>query len=295
MARERTILLGAGRKLQVLEDGDPRGVPVFSLHGSPGSRLLYPPFSADAAAKGIRLIGFDRPGYGGSTPAPGRRVVDEAAHVAAIADDLGIERFAVWGWSGGGAPALACAATLPKRTVAAASLAGVAPYPSEGLDWFDGMGELNVTDFQRALGDPAEWDRKCRKDREELLVATPDQLGEMWASLLSAVDRDALEQELRELMGFLMRQLREGLRKGHEGLRDDALSQMGPYGFDLAAIRVPVQIWQGGQDRMVPFSHGRWLAARVPGADVHLLPEEGHITIGAHHVPDVHRWLASKF
>jgi len=295
MTNERTVRLVSGRKLQVFEAGDPRGVPVFSLHGTPGSRLLYPQFSADAAANGIRLIGYDRPGYGASSAAPGRRVVDEAAHVAAIADELGLDRFGVWGWSGGGAPALACAAVLPKRTVAAASLAGVAPYPAEGLDWFDGMGELNVTDFHRALGDPAEWDRKCRKDREELLTATPGQIGEMWASLFSAVDRDALQGEARDLMEFFIRQLREGLRGGHEGMRDDALSQTGPYGFDLASIAVPVQIWQGGQDRMVPFAHGQWLTARVRGADAHLHPAEGHVTIALRHIPDVHRWLASKF
>jgi len=295
MVRERTVRLESGQKLEVLEGGMAEGLPVFTLHGTPGSRLQYPAFAADAAAKGIRLISYDRPGYGRSSPVPGRRVVDEAAYVAAIADDLGIDRFAVWGWSGGGAPALACAASLPKRVVAAASLAGVAPYPAEGLDWPAGMGELNVSDFHLALEDPTGFDLKCRKDREELLAAGPDQLAEMWASVFSQVDRAALAAEFKELMGFLILQVQEGLKSGHEGMRDDGLSQVRPYGFDPSSIRVPVQIWQGGQDLMVPFAHGKWLAARVPHADVHLEPDEGHITIGGRHIPDVHRWLASKF
>ncbi|MGI0052741.1 MAG: alpha/beta fold hydrolase [Thermoplasmata archaeon] len=175
MVRQSILRLDSGRKLQIAEEGELRGLPIFSLHGSPGSRMVYAPFSADAAAKGIRLISYDRPGYGASSPAPGRRVVDEAANVAAIADDLGIDRFAVWGFSGGGAPALACAAALPRRVVAAASLAGVAPYPAEGLDWFAGMTDSSVADTRLALDDPRGWDLKCRGDRELLLAASPDQ------------------------------------------------------------------------------------------------------------------------
>lgn len=292
MTRESSLRLEGGRPLQVLEVGDRKGLPVFALHGTPGCRLLAELASSGQAAGKIRTISYDRPGYGGSAAAPGRRVVDEASHVAAIADHLGVERFAVWGWSGGGAPALACAAALPKRVVAAVSFAGLAPYGAAGLDWFAGMGELNLEDFRLALQDPPAFDAKCREEREELVEATPATLRESLSSLLSEVDRRALTGGLAR---SLARQTREGLRSGHEGLRDDTASQVRPFGFDAAAIRVPVQLWHGGEDRFVPFSHGHWLAAHVPGAEVHLEPDEGHLTVFARHLPDAERWLASKF
>lgn len=290
--KEQTILLPEGRKLQVLEDGDPRGVPIFSFHGTPGSRLQYPPAVAHARSKGIRLISYDRPGYGGSTPVPGRTVGDVAKDVQAIANDLGIDRFAVSGYSGGGAPTLACAALLPSRVVGAASLAGVAPYPAEGLDWMAGAGELNVEDFELMIRDRPAWEVKNRKEAEEILAATPGQARELMATLLSDVDRAAYTSEVAE---FLLRQSHEGLRNGDEGMRDDSLSMIKPWGFDLESIRVPVQIWHGGQDRFVPFSHGQWISARVPGADVHLEPNEGHISIVIKRGPVALDWLASKF
>ena len=120
-------------------------------HGTPSSGLLYDVHAALAADQGIRLIGYDRPGYGGSTRAPGRRVVDCVADVHAIADGLGLDRFATWGISGGGPHALACAALCDERLVATASLAAVAPYEADGLDWLEGMGESNHAEFGKVL------------------------------------------------------------------------------------------------------------------------------------------------
>lgn len=289
--REHSVRLETGRKLLVREDGKPDGIPVFSLHGTPGCRLMPNLFTDDAATKGIRLISYDRPGYGGSTPAPGRRVVDVASDVAAIADELGLEKFGVWGVSGGGAPALACAAALPKRVLGAASLAGFAPYGADGLDYFAGMGELNIAEFQLMLKDRPAWEAMSRQARDALIATTPDQLRDRWSSLLSEVDRKSLTEEV---VAWLISGIKEGLRTGDAGLRDDSLSLAMPWGFDLREIHVPVQIWHGGQDRFVPFSHGQWLAARIPGADVHLEPDEGHLTIVFRHLPDVEAWLASK-
>ena len=290
--REFTVRVSGGRTLQAVEDGDPRGRPVFSLHGTPGARMLYPKHVADAASQGIRLIGYDRPGYGGSSALPGRRVVGAAADVAAIADHLRLDRFAVWGHSGGGAPALACAAALPERVVAAACLAGVAPYPAQGIDWVAGMGELNVDDFELMLRDRAAWEAKLEKDRQEMLEVTADQLTVVFASLLSEVDRAAFTPELGE---FFLRQAREGLKDGTHGVRDDNLSETLPWGFDLGAIRPPVQLWHGRHDRFVPYSHGEWLASRLGRADVHLEPNEGHVSLYRNRIPEVHRWLVSHF
>jgi len=288
---EHTVRLKSGRKLQTREEGNPHGRPIFWLHGTPGSRIIAAPIIEDAAAKGIRLIGYDRPGYGGSTPAPGRRVVDVASEVSAIADELKLDRFGVWGISGGGAPALACAATLSKRIVAGASLAGVAPFHAEGLDFFAGMGELNITEFNLMLSDQPAWEKLSKAERDQLLGATPEQLREMWSSLLSEVDRRWMTEEMAE---FLLGSIKEGLKPGDDGMRDDNLSQVKPWGFELSTIRSPVQVWHGGQDSFVPFSHGQWIAARVPGVESHLLPNEGHLSL-LRLVPEVHAWILSKF
>ena len=145
---DRTIRTPDGRTLAVEIDGDPAGLPVLVHAGTPNSRHLYGPNVRDAGDRGLRLIGYDRPGYGGSTPHPGRTVADCAADVRAICAALDIGRLAMWGISGGGPHVLACAALLPDLVVAAASLASEAPYGAEGLDWFDGMGQLNVDDIR---------------------------------------------------------------------------------------------------------------------------------------------------
>lgn len=289
--RDCTIQTQPGARLQFREDGDLSGKAVFGIHGTPGCRVTPESFAVDARRKGIRLITYDRPGYGGSSIIRGRRVVDAAENVAAIADHLGIDRFGVWGISGGGAPALACAAMLPDRVAGAASLAGVAPYAAEGLDWYAGMGEANVEDFKLMLSDQPAWERKSRKDTEELRAATADQLRAMWASLLSDADRAGLNAEVAN---FLLSSIKEGLQHGDEGMREDSLSQCRPWGFDPGRIRAPVQIWQGAQDLFVPFSHGQWLASHVSGAEAHLLPDEGHLTLIVRQVPSVHTWLVSR-
>src|SRR5215472_15138390 len=138
---ERTVQTADGRTLAVQENGDTDGMPVLAHMGSPNSRHMYAPISADAAARGLRLISYDRPGYGGSTPSPGRSVADCAGAVRAICAALGIDRLRTWGISGGGPHVLACATLLPDLVVAAASLASTAPYGAEGLDWYEGMGQ----------------------------------------------------------------------------------------------------------------------------------------------------------
>jgi pimeloyl-ACP methyl ester carboxylesterase len=254
--------------------------------------MLFPAHVADADSKGIRLIGHDRAGYGGSSPQTGRRIVDEAEDVAAIANELGIERFAVWGFSGGGAPSLACAARLPRRVVAAASLAGAAPYGAEGLDWFSGMGELNASDFRLLLSDRPRWEEKVRRDGHDMRQASPSELPAMLASILSEADRSVLTPGLAR---FLVQQARDGLKQQMEGLRDDGLSQVSPWGFELSSVRVPVQVWHGAHDRAVPFAHGEWLTRHVPDAEGRLLSNEGHVSLFVRRIPEVHQWLATRF
>jgi pimeloyl-ACP methyl ester carboxylesterase len=281
-----------GRHLRVEEAGDPAGKPVLMHHGMPGDGRLYAPWVADAKERGIRLIGYDRPGYGGSTAQPGRSVADCASDVRAIASALGIDRLAVWGISGGGPHALACAALLPDLAVAVGSLASAAPYEAPGLDYFDGMGQENVDDIKLTFEDEAASRAKAVTDREHLLALTAEQMAQAFPTLVSAVDAAAYTSELGQ---YLFESTRDGLAPGVEGWWDDGMATLTPWGFAFDSIRVPVQLWHGRHDRFVPFQHGEWLASRIPGVDARLSDEDGHLTLLQHRVGEVHAWLLDHF
>ncbi len=172
---ELDLTLADGRTLHVYDEGDPHGAVVVVHHGTPSSGRLYPAAVDDARARGIRLIGYDRPGYGGSSARPGRSVGDAAGDVAELLDALDVDRFASSGHSGGGPHSLACAALLPERCVAAAALASPGPYGAEGLDFLDGMGEINVEEFDTALAGPEALEPAIRRDQTEMFSVGPDE------------------------------------------------------------------------------------------------------------------------
>ena len=287
----RTARTPDGRVLAIEEAGDPDGRPVLVHNGTPNSRYLYQPHVIDAAVRGLRLISYDRPGYGGSTPQPGRSVADCAADVRAICAELGIDRLAMWGISGGGPHVLACAALLPDLVTAAASLASSAPLDAEGLDWFEGMGEFNAEGIRLYLRDPEAARTKLDSDREVMLAASPAELSAALQSLLSPADAAVLKDALADYLVYCNR---EGLAPGSQGWWDDGVAQMGPWGFELSAISVPVLLMHGRQDKFVPFGHGQWLAARIPGVEARLLDQDGHLTLDANRIPEVHAWLAER-
>jgi pimeloyl-ACP methyl ester carboxylesterase len=281
-----------GRRLRVEEAGDRAGKPVLTLHGTPGSCYLYARHVADAEARGIRLIGYDRPGYGGSTPQPGRSVADCASDVRAIAAALGIDRLAVWGISGGGPHALACAAILPDLVVAVGSLAAIAPYGVPGLDYFAGMGAENVDDIKLYFEDEPAARAKAVEDRNQMLARSPEAMQQAFPTLVSKVDAAAFTPEVGL---YLAKGMHDGLAPGDEGWWDDGVAHLSPWGFDLGAIRIPVQLWHGRQDQFVPFQHGEWLASQIPGVEAHLTEDDGHLTLLQHRVGDVHTWLLKHF
>jgi len=287
----QSVTTSDGRTLTVREGGDPEGFPVLCIWGTPGSSTLYSPHVRDAAEQGIRLFSYDRPGYGGSTRQQGRQIADCAADIAAVADALGVERLCVWGLSGGGPHALAAAALLPDRVIAVAALASVAPYDGEGLDFFEGMGEQNVAEFGTILEGEGPHRASMEKGREELLSAAPEQLVELWQTLLGPSDR---EVATGVLAAFLLDHIRAGIGPSGDGWVDDELAFVAPWGFDLASIRVPVQLWQGKQDQFVPYGHGVWLAQHIPGVDARLTTEDGHLTLVERRIPEVHRWLLER-
>ena len=285
--RRRELETDDGRRLRVYEAGAATGPLVLVHHGTPGAGVLWQRWIEQAAGAGIRLASYDRPGYGGSDRRPGRSVADAAADAAAVADVLGAPRFATWGISGGGPHALACAALLPERVTAAASLAGVAPRTADGLDWSAGMGGENQDEFGAAERGEQPLRGYLAPTREGVLAATPATLQAEFATLLSPVDVAALG---RGVASFLHESFQSGLEPGYEGWLDDDLAFVSPWGFEPADVRVPVLLLQGRQDLMVPFEHGRWLAGRLPTVEARLAEDHGHLTL-LEDLSPVHEWL----
>jgi len=282
----QTIQLEDGRVLELHQLGDPDGFPIVFHHGTPGSGTLYERW----ATPGVRLVSYDRAGYGGSTRKPGRAVVDVVADIQALADALALERFATWGLSGGGPHALACAALCDDRLVAAASLAGVGPYDAEDLDWLAGMGEGNQKEFELVLAGEEKLRPAIEEEGARLLAASAEQLRDGMAPHLSPTDSAALTGELAD---YFHSNMGHALADGADGWIDDSLAFVEPWGFALEAIRRPVLVIQGGDDLMVPRAHGEWLAAHVPGCEARIDDSHGHLTLVEHLVPDVHAWLLS--
>lgn len=265
-----------GRTVAVEEWGVPGGTPVVYLHGSPMSRLARHPDDAMFERLGVRLITFDRPGFGHSTPKPDRVVADGAGDVLAVADALGLDRFPLFGVSGGGPHALAFAAAHPERVARVASLAALAPRDAEGLDWTGGMMEGNVGSAEAAA--------KGREILRERLAASPGGIPN-----LPAREREVLARpEMRAMLGAAFA---EAVRPGLDGWVDDVRALFAlPWGFDPAEVTVPVLLWHGELDTVVPVTHARWLAARLPGAMVEIEDGAGHAGHFAA-TPRVLEWL----
>jgi pimeloyl-ACP methyl ester carboxylesterase len=255
--------------------GPADGPVVVFHHGAPGSGLPFAPMAEAIARRGLRLVTYSRPGYGASTPQPGRRVVDAARDVARLLDSLGAETFRTIGWSGGGPHALACAAALAGRCLATATIAGVAPYPAEGLDWMAGMGPENVEEFGLARQGAEALRPFLQSFHAGLISVTGGEVADSLGGLISDVDRVHLTGDFAE---WLAAHFREGLAHGIVGWLDDDLAFLRDWGFDLRDCR-SVAIWQGDEDRMVPEAHGRWLADHIPNARRRLQPGQGHLSL----------------
>jgi len=277
-----------GRTLRIHLAGAEDGFPVLAHHGTPSAGILYAAWAADASERGVHLIGYDRPGYGGSTRHQGRSVADAVDDVRAIAAALGIERLATWGVSGGGPHALACAALAPDLVTAAACVAGPVPYGAEGIDFLEGMGEANVKEFEAVLAGEAALRPLLERDAAEMTSGGPDGVKAVFATLLSPVDEAAATGPLGD---FLYETMELGLRGGVDGWLDDNLAFVDHWGFDPAAIDVPLLLLQGAQDRFVPAAHFQWLAAHIPGAEARLEPDHGHLTLSEGEIGTVHAWL----
>ncbi|MBC9733909.1 alpha/beta fold hydrolase [Nocardioides marmotae] len=269
-----------GRSIEVLVGGADAGPWLLFHGGSPSAVAEWARMDDTVRAAGLRLATYSRPGYGASTPRPqAGSFADDVADSVAVLDHLGAATFLTAGWSGGGPRALACAALLPDRCRAVATIAGVAPYDTEGLDWFAGMAEENHEEYHAAEHGPEVYGRFLEQDALDLLRASPDQVLEGMGGLVTTVDAAALDADFADWMS---RTFNHAAAQGVVGMRDDGLAAVAPWGFDLADIRVPVAVWQGRQDAMVPYEHGVWLAEHVPTAEARLLEDEGHLSLIVH-------------
>jgi pimeloyl-ACP methyl ester carboxylesterase len=262
---ETDLALGDGRTLHVYDTGTGGGdaaLTVFWHHGTPNTGAPPEPLFAAAAQRGIRWVSHDRPGYGGSTPQPGRDIASAAADVASIADALGIDRFAVMGHSGGGPHSLACAIVLPGRVKAAVCMSGLAPFGAEGLDWFGGMTPSGAAELRAAAAGRAALEAhfaSAEFDPEMFTAADHAALSGAW-SWIETVVAQALESD-------------------QGGMVDDDLAYVAPWGCDPGQVSTPILFVHGAQDRVVPSSHSQWLAGHCRSAELWLRPDEGHVSI----------------
>jgi pimeloyl-ACP methyl ester carboxylesterase len=270
--REGTVTTPDGRVLTYLDAGDEDAPVVVTHHGTPGARLRAHP--DPHVADGLRTIAYDRPGYGGSDPQPDRRVADAAPDVAVLADALGLERFGVYGVSGGGPHALACAALLGDRVTRTAVHVGVAPNDDDDFDFFAGMAEINVENFVVLRDDPASY-RAHLTPQIEAIKTDPLAFLETLLAQMPEADRESFDRPgAREMM---VAQWRQATRQDEEGVFEDDVAFAGDWGFRLEDVRGPVRLWHGELDMLVPLAHAEHAAARIPGAQLEVVPGKGHI------------------
>ena len=267
-----------GRTLDVLLAGD--GDSSFGLvchHGTPSDATIWSDWHEDALSNNLRLVAISRPGYGLSDRLEGRRVASVAEDVEDVLDALGIIEFVSLGWSGGGPHALACGALLPERCKAVSSLAGVGPYGEPDLDFLDGMGPENVEEFGIALEGEEALRRWMDEHAEPYRTIADEELAEALGGLVPEIDVLALnEQGLAAIWAGSMRRC---FTNGWDGWIDDDMVFCNHWGFEPSEITVPVAVWQGDLDLMVPFAHGEWLLRHIPTATARLEPGHGHLSL----------------
>ena len=278
-----------GRELCVESGGDPTGIAVLNIDGWPGGRSLLGGLLDGAAREGVHLLSYDRPGYGRSSPHPGRTVANFAEDVRTITRAFGIDRLGVCGASGGGPHALAIGALLPELVTGVAVICSLAPRDASGLDYLAGMQD-DIAQIHRwfdddDLGAVRAWATNYRTEVEGYSAEQIEQLA------AEAFPDDAGSQTF---FRAYTKSVRLALEPGIEGIVDDGVAFHGSWGFEVGSIGVPIRLWSGPADLHVPLAHSRWLGAQLPGAPLDASGSGGHLEIIATALPVAHRWLAEQ-
>ena len=270
--------MDSNRTLDVVVCGT-GGPAVVYHHGTPWAAESYQPLVTAATEAGLRWVSFSRPGYGSSTRRPGRSIADNCSDVRAVLTHLRVDQFVAVGWSGGGPHALACGALLAPQCAAVACVAGVAPLldaEQAGLDWYDGMGPENHEEFRAALGGEAAVRAYLAPLRDDFTHITGDEVVAAFGGLVDDADKAVLTGGYAEAVAG---SFRDAMRVSVDGWVDDDLAFTRDWGFDLSEVQVPVSLWQGTDDRMVPFAHGSYLADHLPDVRPHLVDGGGHMSV----------------
>lgn len=271
---ERVRITG-GRRVGLLTLGDPDGTPVMLFHGEPGSRFGYELMDAPARERGVRLLCVERPGIGLSDPKDGHSVTGWAADTSALADALGIGRFAILAHSSGAPYALACGALIPDRVMAVGIMAGGGPLDRPGA-----VDSLSPT-ARRVLSLAPRFPLLAWLMLGSMGVSaklTPSLARRGFLASVSAPDRRALEPQGPAVTRFMTQAFRQGPAGSLAHFRLWPL----PWAFDLGSVAVPVRMWYGDDDRFVGADHGEDLATRLPDATMTVLADTGHFSIMEH-------------
>ena len=273
-----------GRGLEYATLGEPTGSTVFFHHGTPGSNRLVRTLEPLVRDGSLFLVSMSRAGYGLSTRLEGRDVASVVDDVRTVLDALGRTQYLSMGWSGGGPHALACAALDAPRCVGVLSLAGFAPYDAD-FDWTAGMGEENIEEFAAANQSAAAHQSLIEREADKFSVTSADTVIADFGGLFSEPDKAALAEESSRVE--FSAGLAHGFADGWRGFYDDDCALMKQWGFDVSSITVPASLWFGGQDFMVPASHGQWLASHIDGSRVQYFDGDGHLSLLTNHVDEL--------
>lgn len=280
----RSFRLSPARTLDILVAGKPSGETILLHHGTPSDATCWSDWDGIAEERGVRIVSISRPGYATSTRVPGRDIASCAADAEAVLNELDVDAFRTIGWSGGGPHALACAALLGDRCLSAATLAGVAPFGLDDLDFLDGMGPENISEFTTALEGEDALRRWMHENAESFRTVTRDDIVEAFGGLVPNVDKKALAEGYADHMAT---ETRRALQHGFDGWIDDDIAFTKAWGFDVSSLNLPVTVWQGDLDLMVPRQHGGWLAEHIPSSNLRSPAGHGHISLVTQHRAEI--------
>lgn len=277
-----TLKLTDGRFLEYFDNGIASTSAIVFHHGTPGHGHTWSAWLEVAAARGIRALAYSRAGYGISDRNEGRTIASNNSDIRELLDSFGIREFISIGWSGGGPHALAT--TTLAGCKGAITLAGVGAYGVDDLDFLAGMGPENEEEFGEALKGEAAIATWMDTNASVFKNVTGEMIREVFGGLIGDADKEILQGDFAEENAT---SIRKGLAVSFDGWIDDDIAFVQPWGFDLSVIKVPVQIWQGDDDFMVPHAHSYWLEKHIPGSQLNFVPGHGHISLVVTHRDEI--------